>query len=204
MISLQQLATVVPTLTVKLELIEKQMTEYRKTHSDYRAERLLSTVREKLASIRSSYKVFTTAPSFASKNFESIVQEWKKSVDDSLRLCNEILVEAKARDAERAAGKITLNDLDRIVPDIIARLDSIRRSMTRYKKRDTDYRANTLIREIEAKITQIRKVHDSYRAAPSFRDKKFDNWVNGLENYVTECKQIHDRIYAYEGVKGYS
>ena len=97
----------------------------------------------------------------------------------------------------------TLQDLDRIVPDVIERLEWIRRQMTKYKKIDTDFRAKTLINEIAAKITQIRKVHDSYRAAPSYRNKNFDNWVAMLEAYVAESHRIYEKIKAYESVKGY-
>jgi hypothetical protein len=97
----------------------------------------------------------------------------------------------------------TLQDLDRIVPDVIERLEWIRRQMTKYKKIDTDFRAKTLINEIAAKITQIRKVHAAYRATPSYRNKNFDNWVAMLEAYVAESHRIYEKIKAYENVKGY-
>lgn len=98
----------------------------------------------------------------------------------------------------------TLQDLDRIVPDMIARLEQIRRNMSRYKKIDTDYRAKTLMNEINAKIVQIRKVHESYRIAPSFRNKNFDRWVEMLEEYAADCQRIYEKIMEYEKVKGYN
>ena len=97
----------------------------------------------------------------------------------------------------------TLQDLDRIVPDVIARLDRIHSRMSTYKKLETDYRGKTLMREIEAKIEQIKKVHAAYRATPSYRNKNFDSWVASLENYIAECQAIYEKIKKYEGVAGY-
>lgn len=98
---------------------------------------------------------------------------------------------------------ITLTDLDRIVPEIIAELEQIHRNMSRYKKLNTDFRGITLMREIEAKIRQIRKVHDAYRATPSYRTKDFTNWVQKERHYVAECQKIYEKIKAYEDVAGY-
>ena len=98
----------------------------------------------------------------------------------------------------------TLQDLEHIVPDLIARLEQIHRNMSRYKKIKTDFRAVTLMREIEAKIRQIKKVHEAYRATPSYRNKDFGNWVNMQEQYIKECKAIYDRIMEYESVTGYN
>ena len=97
----------------------------------------------------------------------------------------------------------TLADLERVVPDIIQRLDKIRCDMTRYKKLTTDFRGITLIREIEAKISQIKKVHEAYRNTPSYRNKNFDNWVDIQEKYIAECKEIYKRIIDFEDVGGY-
>ena len=97
----------------------------------------------------------------------------------------------------------TLADLDRLVPELIERLDKIRRDMTKYKKLTTDHRGITLIREIEAKITQIKKVHETYRSTPSYRNKNFDNWVSIQENYIAECLAIYKRIMDFEDVGGY-
>jgi hypothetical protein len=97
----------------------------------------------------------------------------------------------------------TLADLDRIVPDVIGRLDKIRSNMSRYKKINTDFRAKTLMNEIEAKIRQIKKVHEAYRNTPSYRNKNFDNWVGMQENYIAECTEIYKRIMEFEDVDGY-
>ena len=99
---------------------------------------------------------------------------------------------------------ITLQDLDRIVPDLIEQLKAIHRSMSKYKKLNTDFRGITLMREIEAKISQIKKVHEAYRSTPSYRTKDFSNWVRLQEQYIAKSRQIHDRIKEYEGVVGYS
>ena len=99
---------------------------------------------------------------------------------------------------------ISLQDLERIVPDAIERLRLIRCKMSTYKKINTDYRAKTLMNEIEAKIRQVEKVHQAYREAPSYRSKDFTNWVNSLEHYITECQQIYEKIKAYESVTGYN
>ena len=98
---------------------------------------------------------------------------------------------------------ITLQDLERIVPDLIAQLEQIHRDMSKYKKLNTDFRGITLMREIEAKIRQINKVHDAYRATPSYRNKDFTNWVESLRHYVAECLAIYKKIKAYEDVAGY-
>ena len=97
----------------------------------------------------------------------------------------------------------SLQDLAVLVPGFIERLEQIRRNMSRYKKIKTDYRAVTLMNEIEAKIRQIKKVHAAYLATPSYRNKNFDNWVNMQEQYIKECKEIYERIMAYESVEGY-
>ena len=97
----------------------------------------------------------------------------------------------------------TLQELERIVPEIIGALEDIRRNMSRYKKLNTDFRGITLMREIEAKIQQIKKVHDVYRTTPSYRGKDFDNWVRIQRQYVAECHAIYERIKAYEDVAGY-
>lgn len=96
-----------------------------------------------------------------------------------------------------------LEDLERIVPDMIARLEKIRRDMSRYKKLNRDFRGITLMREIEAKIRQINKVHAAYRATPSYRNKDFDNWVQMQEHYIAECRSIYNRIMEFESVEGY-
>ena len=98
---------------------------------------------------------------------------------------------------------ITLQDLERIVPDLIAQLEKIHRDMSRYKKLNTDFRGITLMREIEAKIRQIQKVHTAYRNTPSYRTKDFSNWVRIQEQYIAECRQIYGRIKEYESVSGY-
>lgn len=98
----------------------------------------------------------------------------------------------------------TLQDLDRIIPEIISQLEKIKSDMSKYKKIKTDYRAKTLINEITAKITQIKKVHDSYKRTPSYKNKNFDNYVESLRNYVNECKQIYQKIKSYEDVAGYN
>lgn len=98
---------------------------------------------------------------------------------------------------------ITLADLERIVPDIIARLNDIAGRMSKYKKINTDYRAKTLINEINAKINQVKKVHEAYKNTPSYKNKDFSNWVNMQENYISECKRIYDKIMEYESVAGY-
>ena len=51
----------------------------------------------------------------------------------------------------------SLQDLDTIVPNIIRRLDKIHTKLSKYKKINTDYRAKTLMNEIQAKIRQIKK-----------------------------------------------
>ena len=98
----------------------------------------------------------------------------------------------------------TLSDLERIVPDIISRLEQIRRNMSRYKKLETDYRGKTLMREIEAKIDVIKKVYEVYKTAPSYKTKNFDNWVAKEEHYVKECTAIYKKIMEYESVTGYN
>ena len=98
---------------------------------------------------------------------------------------------------------ITLQDLERIVPDLIAQLEKIHRDMSRYKKLNTDFRGITLMREIEAKIRQIKGVYEHYRTAPSYRTKDFTNWVQKERNYVAECLEIYKKIKAYEDVAGY-
>ena len=98
---------------------------------------------------------------------------------------------------------ITLQDLERIVPDLIAQLEKIHRDMGKYKKLNTDYRGITLMREIEAKIRQIQKVHTAYRNTPSYRNKDFSNWVSMQEQYIAECRQIYSKIKEYESVTGY-
>ena len=98
---------------------------------------------------------------------------------------------------------ITLTDLETIVPEIIAELEKIHRDMSRYKKLNTDFRGITLMREIEAKIRQIKGVHEHYRTAPSYRTKDFTNWVQKERNYVEECRKIYVKIKAYEDVAGY-
>lgn len=98
---------------------------------------------------------------------------------------------------------ITLQDLERIVPGLIAQLEKIHRDMSRYKKLNTDYRGITLMREIEAKIRQIQKVHTAYRNTPSYRTKDFSNWVRMQEQYIAECRQIYSKIMEYESVIGY-
>ena len=97
----------------------------------------------------------------------------------------------------------TLQQLDYIVPDLIEQLEQIRRNASRYKKIDTDYRAKTLMYEIDAKINQIKKVHAAYKATPSYKNKDFDNWVNAQKQYIKECKEIYARIKEYENVVGY-
>ena len=99
---------------------------------------------------------------------------------------------------------ISLQDLERIVPELIARLEQIRIDMSRYKKINTDYRAKTLMHEIEAKVAQIKKVHAAYKATPSYRNKDFENWVNLQEQYIKECKAIYEKIMKYESVAGYN
>ena len=98
----------------------------------------------------------------------------------------------------------TLQELENIVPDIIRRLDKIHTKLSKYKKMNTDYRAKTLMNEIEAKIRQIRKVHEAYKNTPSYKNKNFDNWVKMQENYVNECNGICDKIFEYESVMGYN
>ena len=93
---------------------------------------------------------------------------------------------------------IALKDLETTVPDIIDKLEYIARQMSKYKKINTDYRAKTLINEINAKIRQIKKVHEAYKNTPSYKNKDFSNWVNMQEDYIKECKQIYDKIMEYE------
>ena len=99
---------------------------------------------------------------------------------------------------------VTLQDLEHVVPDLIAQLERIRRDMSKYKKLNTDFRGITLMREIEAKISQIRKVHETYSRTPSYRNKDFSNWVKLQEQYIAECRQIYAKIKSYEDVSGYS
>ena len=98
----------------------------------------------------------------------------------------------------------TLSDLERIVPDIISRLERIKWNMSRYKKLETDYRGKTLMREIEAKVRQIQKVHEAYRNTPSYKNKDFTRWVEIQEQYVKECTAIYKKIMEYESVTGYN
>ena len=98
---------------------------------------------------------------------------------------------------------IALKDLETTVPDIIDRLEHIAGQMSKYKKINTDYRAKTLINEINAKIRQIKKVHEAYKNTPSYKNKDFSNWVNMQEDYIKECKRIYDKIMEYESVVGY-
>ena len=98
----------------------------------------------------------------------------------------------------------TLSDLERIVPDIISRLEQIKWNMSRYKKLETDYRGKTLMREIEAKVRQIQKVHEAYRNTPSYKNKDFTRWVEMQEQYVKECTAIYKKIMEYESVTGYN
>lgn len=98
----------------------------------------------------------------------------------------------------------SLQDLETIVPKIIRQLKDIRGSMSKYKKINTDYRAKTLMNEIDAKINQIEKVHAAYKNTPSYKNKDFGNWVSRLKHYVDECRAIHDKIYEYESVMGYN
>ena len=98
----------------------------------------------------------------------------------------------------------SLQDLERIVPDLIRRLDKIHAKLSKYKKINTDFRAKTLMNEIKAKISQIKKVHEAYKNTPSYKNKDFDNWVKLQENYIKECNQICDKIFEYESVMGYN
>lgn len=98
----------------------------------------------------------------------------------------------------------SLQDLEIVVPDIIRRLNKIHSKLSRYKKINTDFRAKTLMNEIQAKINQIKKVHEAYKNTPSYKNKNFDNWVQLQENYIQECNQICDKIYEYESVMGYN
>ena len=97
----------------------------------------------------------------------------------------------------------TLKDLDKIVPEIISQLEQIARDMSRYKKINTDFRAKTLINEINAKIKETKEVHETYKNTPSLRNKNFDNFANSLRNYVKECKRIYEKIKSFEDVAGY-
>lgn len=97
----------------------------------------------------------------------------------------------------------TLKDLEKIIPDSIERMRTIKRNMSRYKKLDTDYRAKTLMNEIDAKINQVESVYELYKTAPSYKTKNFDNYVNSLNHYVDECQRIYEKIMAYESVAGY-
>ena len=98
----------------------------------------------------------------------------------------------------------TLSDLERIVPDIIKRLNDIHGRMSKYKKLNTDFRGRTLMREIEAKVRQIQKVHEAYRNTPSYKNKDFTNWVEMQEQYIKECTAIYKKIMEYESVTGYN
>lgn len=98
---------------------------------------------------------------------------------------------------------IKLADLEYIVPDIINKLQNIASKMSKYKKINTDYRAKTLINEIAAKINQVKKVHESYKRTPSYKDKDFSNWVALQNNYINECEYICKKIFEYESVAGY-
>ena len=98
----------------------------------------------------------------------------------------------------------SLQDLEIVVPNLIRRLDKIHAKLSKYKKINTDFRAKTLMNEINAKINQIKKVHEAYKNTPSYKDKNFDNWVHLQENYIKECNQICDKIFEYESVMGYN
>ena len=97
----------------------------------------------------------------------------------------------------------TLKDLDKIVPEIISQLEQIARDMSKYKKINSDFRAKTLINEINAKIKETKKVHETYKNTPSLRNKNFDYFVDSLKDYVKDCKRIYEKIKSFEDVAGY-
>jgi len=56
----------------------------------------------------------------------------------------------------------TLQELETIVPDIIHQLTKIRIKLSKYKKMDTDYRAKTLMNQIDATIKEYQNIFSTY------------------------------------------
>lgn len=97
----------------------------------------------------------------------------------------------------------TLQDLETIIPEVISQLEDIASAMSRYKKIKTDGRARVLINEINGKIKQIKKVHEVYKTAPSFKNHNFDEYVKMIRHFVVEYQDLYERIMKFENIIDY-
>lgn len=97
----------------------------------------------------------------------------------------------------------TLTDLETLIPDIIRRMEDIASAASRYKHFNRDGRARVLINEINGKIKQIKKVHETYKKSPSFQNQNFDSYIEMLENQIKEFKNTYDIIMQMNDIPYY-
>ena len=97
----------------------------------------------------------------------------------------------------------TLNDLDRIIPEMIRKMEDIASAMSRYKKIKTDGRARVHINEINGTIKRLKSVHQVFKNSPGFQTQNFDDFVSMYTKKIEEFEKIYNIIMEYESVPEY-
>ena len=87
----------------------------------------------------------------------------------------------------------TLQDLDRIIPNLIGQLEQLKSEISRYKKLDIDVRARSLINSINKKIQSTKAGYEYFKITPEYYSENFDNFVNDIKQFIKNSKKYYEQ-----------